>query len=59
MTTGDASQFYGPDYVQPGDGGDGVGPQYTGWDKDRLDCNYFIVHIHIHIYSEGKVKVFL
>ncbi len=39
MTTGDASRFYGPDYVQPGDGGDGVGPQYTGWDKDRFDCN--------------------
>ncbi len=39
MTTGDASRFYGPDYVQPGDGGDGVGPQYTGWDKDRYGHN--------------------
>ncbi|CAM9178437.1 unnamed protein product, partial [Sphacelaria rigidula] len=32
MTIGDLSRFYGPDYVQPGTGGDGIGPSYGNWD---------------------------
>jgi hypothetical protein len=35
MTTAEAALFYGPDYLQPGSGGDGAGPVYTLWDKDR------------------------
>lgn len=32
MTVGDLSRFYGPDYIQPGTGGDGIGPSYGNWD---------------------------
>lgn len=32
MTTADLSRFYGPDYTQPGTGGDGIGPSYANWD---------------------------
>ncbi|CAM9202400.1 unnamed protein product, partial [Ectocarpus fasciculatus] len=32
MTIADMSRFYGPDYTQPGTGGDGIGPSYGNWD---------------------------
>ncbi|CAM9637241.1 unnamed protein product, partial [Phaeothamnion confervicola] len=42
----DMAKFYGPDYIQPGDGGDGVGPTYDNWDAAATvscvcDTGYF------------------
>lgn len=40
MTIQDVGVMYGLDYVQPGPGGDGVGPTYTNWDKSSITvCN--------------------
>ncbi|CAM9847791.1 unnamed protein product, partial [Chrysoparadoxa australica] len=46
MTMADLARFYGPDYLQPGNGGDGVGPTYSNWDADHAtmcvcDWGYF------------------
>lgn len=40
MTIADLSRFYGPDYTQPGDGGDGVGPEYSNWDAQSTTACY-------------------
>ena len=40
MTIEDLSKMYGLDYLQPGSGGDGVGPDYTNWDRASITvCN--------------------
>eukprot|EP00617_Octactis_speculum_P017428 CAMPEP_0185770852 /NCGR_PEP_ID=MMETSP1174-20130828/61538_1 /TAXON_ID=35687 /ORGANISM="Dictyocha speculum, Strain CCMP1381" /LENGTH=513 /DNA_ID=CAMNT_0028456465 /DNA_START=132 /DNA_END=1669 /DNA_ORIENTATION=+ len=36
MTIGTLGELYGPDYVQPGSGGDGRGPTYSNWDKSSV-----------------------
>ena len=40
MTIEDLGKMYGLDYVQPGKGGDGVGPVYSNWDRSSITvCN--------------------
>ncbi|CAM9353183.1 unnamed protein product, partial [Pylaiella littoralis] len=40
MTVADLSRFYGPDYTQPGTGGDGIGPTYGNWDAQSTTACY-------------------
>lgn len=40
MTIADMSRFYGPDYTQPGTGGDGIGPEYSNWDAQSTTACY-------------------
>lgn len=40
MTIADMSRFYGPDYAQPGTGGDGIGPAYGNWDAQSTTACY-------------------
>lgn len=40
MTIADMSRFYGPDYTQPGTGGDGIGPTYSNWDAQSTTACY-------------------
>ncbi|CAN0300258.1 unnamed protein product, partial [Scytosiphon promiscuus] len=40
MTIADMSRFYGPDYIQPGAGGDGIGPAYGNWDAQSTTACY-------------------
>jgi hypothetical protein len=40
MTIQDLGKMYGLDYLQPGRGGDGVGPEYSNWDRSSITvCN--------------------
>lgn len=40
MTIADLARFYGPDYIQPGTGGDGIGPTYSNWDAQSTTACY-------------------
>ena len=40
MTIEDLGKMYGPDYIHPERGGDGVGPTYGNWDRSSVTvCN--------------------